>query len=183
MTAPSTQPLSTQIEAIRHQLFTARSAVHAIMYGEHSGWKDRVDHVHGLLTCGIVALAHSLDEVITHEVAMADRERGPSLSFRVRGIGLDSVPCCFVCGRADDRSGRSLMANIAAFVSSKEEGETIVGWFRGRARLDYRPSEPSWLQVKIGACDEHKPVLERLAANHGRIRQADIEDLMLPMPG
>jgi hypothetical protein len=177
-TTPS-KPLSQQIEDIRQQMATVRSAIHDIMYGEHKGWKDRVDHVHGLLTCGIVTLASSNEEIIDFEIKQMDRERGPSLQFRPRGIGLDSVPACFVCG--EPLHGYS--PNIAAFVRSKEEGEEIVSWFKGRARLDYRPSEPNWIQVKLGCCDAHKPQLEQLyatTAQYGRIRQRDIEELMVP---
>ncbi len=47
------------------------------------------------------------------------------------------------------------MANIAAFVTSKEEGEEVVRWFGDGAYLDFRPSEPNWIQVKIGACEKH----------------------------
>ncbi len=48
------------------------------------------------------------------------------------------------------------------------------------AKLDYRDFEPNWIQVKVGACDEHVHCLndlaERCGANHGRIRQHDIAE-------
>lgn len=77
--------------------------------------------------------------------------------FSPRGIGFDRTPGCFVCGGPD--GGYS---NIAAFVDSKEAGEAIVALFQYGARLDFRPSEPSWVQVKVGACTLHQPNLERL---------------------
>lgn len=178
ITSPATLPLSQQITAARDQLIAARSAVHAIMYGPHKGWASHVDHVHGLLTCGIVALAHANDEVIAHEVRVLDKERGQSLHFSPRGIGSDSVPACFVCG---ETSGSGCMDNIAAFVASKEEGERIVAWFRGRARLDYREYEPNRIQVKVGVCKEHREQLEQLfkvTCQYGRIRERDIAELM-----
>jgi hypothetical protein len=55
--------------------------------------------------------------------------------------------------------------DMAAFVDSKEAGERVVGMFQqqgSRAFLDFRPSEPNWVQVKIGACDDHLPNLEGL---------------------
>ncbi len=91
--------------------------------------------------------------------------------FIVRGIGLDFGGKDYVC-----------RANIAAFVESKEAGERVVEMFRRNtnctekakknmycfvdggdpAWLDYRYFEPNWIQVKVGACDEHKKCLENL---------------------
>jgi hypothetical protein len=34
--------------------------------------------------------------------------------------------------------------------------------FEGKAKLDYRESEPDRVQVKIGACDKHFKCLEEL---------------------
>ncbi len=77
--------------------------------------------------------------------------------FRSRGIGLDNTPGCFICGR-----GPGLHHNIAAFVQCKQSGERIVGMFQSGARLDYREHSPDRVQVKIGACDQHKQNLELL---------------------
>lgn len=82
--------------------------------------------------------------------------------FHSRGIGLDWVPC-FVCGTEDrDGKGHNALNNIAAFVQCKAAGERVVDMFAQGARLVYREREPDRVQVKIGACDQHKPNLERL---------------------
>ncbi len=175
LTIDTTKPLSQLISDIRGQLIDARSDLYVAT--QAYGQKDRFIHVDGLLTCGVGTLSNLLKEIIENEVKIADRELGRSLSFLVRGIGLDSCPCCFVCGKP-----QHLLHNISAFVASKEEGEEIVRWFmlpdQDCARLDFRPSEPNWIQVKVGVCTEHLPALEwlskRVRENHGRIRQCDI---------
>lgn len=77
--------------------------------------------------------------------------------FRSRGIGLDTAPGCFVCG-----GEQSVYHNIAAFVKCKEAGERVVSLFMYGAWLDYRKFEPDRIQVKIGACDRHRPNLQKL---------------------
>ena len=81
-----------------------------------------------------------------------------SIIFRPRGIGADTGSCfalkCEISG---------MLHNIAAFVDTKEDGEKIVQMFNGHgAYLDYRLSEPEWIQVKVYACPKHLPVLEAL---------------------
>ncbi len=172
------KPLSRLIEDIRQELLTARGHIQDIVYG-HPGWKERVDHVHGLLTCGLVALAESKQEIIEHEIRKDDAAFGKSLPFHPRGLGTDTCPGCFVCGPAKIGAGYEQMNNVAAFVNSKEEGEEIVSWFDGRARLDYRPSEPNWIQIKVGACDKHVDnlaALGSLTGIYGRIRKKHITD-------
>lgn len=87
------------------------------------------------------------------------RPEGGGEFFSPRGIGLDTTPGCFVCG-----GPQAMLNNIAAFVRTKTAGERVVAMFEKGAWLDYRPSEPDWVQVKIGACDPHLPKLERLMA-------------------
>lgn len=79
--------------------------------------------------------------------------------FRSRGIGLDLTPGCFVCG-----GEKVLRNNIAAFVQCKKSGKRVVALFSQGAWLDYRRHEPDRVQVKIGACVEHRPNLEKLDA-------------------
>ena len=74
-----------------------------------------------------------------------------------RQLGNDVVPGCFVCGKR-----RGLYDNFAAFVKSKSIGERIVAMFTYGARLDYRDSEPNWIQVKIGSCEKHNENLKNL---------------------
>ena len=166
--------LSETIKLVRNQIADARSTLDRAIH-EH-GWKDRLEHVSGLLTCGLVTLAHSNEEIIKFEIATDDKLRGPHIPFRSRGIGLDVCPCCFVCGV----KGNNYLNNIAAFVNSKQDGELVVEWFNQRARLDFRESEPNWIQVKVGACDAHLPNLEALSKETGRygvLRKVDIEEV------
>ena len=98
--------------------------------------------------------------------------------FASRGIGTDWTPGCFVCKTVEKE--RTLHNNIAAFVESKKSGEDIVDMFGRGAFLDFRPFEPNWVQVKVGACDKHKKNLEslhKLARDAGnRITQKMIEE-------
>jgi hypothetical protein len=179
---PENKPLSQLIENIRNEIIQARGHIHDIIQG-YPAWKERVDHVEGLLTCGLVALGVSNEEVIKHEIAAGDALFGKSLSFGPRGLGSDACPGCFVCGTGKIGAGYEMLDNFAAFVASKEEGEEIVSWFGGRARLDYRSSEPNWIQVKVGACKKHVPNLEQLynaSSVYGRLRKKDITDAIQP---
>jgi hypothetical protein len=74
-----------------------------------------------------------------------------------RGIGSESGLPCFVTG---ERPG--FTPNVSGFVNSKEAGERVVDMFDGLARLDFRPHEPNWIQVKVGALPEHAAVLHLL---------------------
>lgn len=94
-------------------------------------------------------------------------------TFKSRGVGLDHLDKCFVCGC----NVNYITPNVSGFVESKEDGENIVPFFReGSARLDYRDFEPNWIQVKIGACEEHEPCLDELhtLTRHGTIRKRDV---------
>lgn len=76
-------------------------------------------------------------------------------------IGLDHTPGCFVCGPTTTDIYNS---NISCFVANKEVGERITALFPHGARLDYRHWEPQWIQVKVGACPKHIPLLHALVA-------------------
>jgi len=95
-----------------------------------------------------------------------------------RGIGLESNVPCFICGK-EGLNGYN--HNISMFVDSKEEGQQVVMMFNneyGRgARLDYRANEPDWIQVKVGACDEHMNrlnLLDNLITTDNNISTAKI---------
>jgi hypothetical protein len=75
--------------------------------------------------------------------------------FTPRGIGSEWNLTCLVTGET-----ANLMPNLSGFVESKEAGERVVAMFNGRARLDYRASEPSWIQVKVGVLPQYILVLE-----------------------
>jgi len=87
-----------------------------------------------------------------------ERPEGGGEFFSSRGVGMDYTPGCFVCGGQD-----GMNSNISAFVQCREAGERVVALFNGKgARLDYRKSEPDYIQVKVGACKEHVTNLQRL---------------------
>jgi len=174
---------SAIIEQIRDRLVHARGQLSDVQR-EWPGWKEYITPVEGLLTCGLIALYSAKEKIVVVEIKQDDAELGPSLHFAPRGIGTDRVPSCFVCGEVPKECS---FHNIAAFVSSEAEGKEIVQWFglpdQDCARLDLRPSEPNWIQVKAGACETHRPNLHRLlaaTARYGRIRQKDIADARLP---
>lgn len=85
------------------------------------------------------------------------RPEGGGEFFASRGIGLDTTPGCFVCG-----GSTALRNNIAAFVQGKDAGERIARMLQQGVRVDFRTHEPDRVQVKIGACNQHRPNLERL---------------------
>lgn len=80
-----------------------------------------------------------------------------AINFRSRGIGLDSGKC-FKSGCEET----GVLHNIAAFVDSEGDGRKVVRMFEQGAYLDYRKTEPDWIQVKIHACGEHLSALEEL---------------------
>jgi len=169
------KPTSELIEDVRQAILNARNKLTDLEFG-YPGLKRQMQDVGGALTLGISYLWHLAKEVSDHEVKRLELERGEHLMFAPRGIGSDNCPCCFVCGE-----GGGLMANIAAFVKSKEEGEKIVSWFDGRARLDWRPHEPDWIQIKVGTCKEHRRQLEELAKRTSRYKaicQLDIWEIV-----
>lgn len=145
------KPLAELVELIRNQLTNARGQIHDIIHA-YPGFKDRFDSAEGLLTCGISYLYHVKQEMEQHTIRHED-----GVKFNPRGIGSDYTPGCFCCGGDKD-----LYSNISGFVSSKADGEKVVGMFSTGVYLDFRDYEPNWIQVKIGACKDHLPNLEHL---------------------
>lgn len=139
---------------------------------------EQLQDFEGLATCGISALHNTFEQLRQIEISIDDTARGPHLRFSPRGIGTDSGIACFVCGEKL-RSG----SNIAAF-TSQEHGKAIVAWFSSRAGgawLDFRPTEPNWVQVKVLCCQAHLSNLEKLLAltgQYGIIREKDIDESM-----
>lgn len=150
-----TQAASVLVEQFRRKLVEARGILNDIQHGY--GWEDRLASLEGLINCGLIAGMSVRDEIADAEVRWADEKEGPSIRFGLRPIGSDSLPGCFVCG-----NGGGLMTNSCGFVSTKEDGERVVEWFRNQARLDYRAHEPNWIQVKFGTCKNHEPWLQEL---------------------
>lgn len=168
------KPVSVLIDEIRNNITKLRGTINDIEYG-YPIYNDRIKYIEGYLTTGLVALSYVKKEIAELEIKKDEAKLGKSLKFSSRGIGKEDNLSCFVCGQEE-----SLMSNIAAFVKSKEEGSTIVTWFGKGARLDWRPSEPEWIQVKVGACKKHIENLKRLdkASNvHGVIRKSTIEKI------
>ncbi len=162
---------SQMTEIARNHLVEVRSELEAGRQ-EH-GWKDRYDAPIGDIQCAIQSLYHVVKEQKQSEVTSDDKKYGKSLMFKARGIGIDECPGCFICGGLS-----RLLNNISAFVDNKQDGEEIVSWFQQGARLDYRPNEPSWIQVKIGACDNHLNelgALAKAASDYGVLRRYDVE--------
>ena len=161
---------------LRNKFTETRNMLSDIQSG-FPGVKEHLDPLEGLLTCGISYLFHHIEDLKKIEIEKDDRERGKSLSFRSRGIGSDTCSC-FVCGEPPPKV---FFSNISAFVKTKEEGEEIKSWFNGQAWLDYRPSEPNWIQLKIGACEKHLPNLEaldKIVSQYYVIRKIDIEEVL-----
>lgn len=168
-------PLSQLVERARDQLDEARSTLQAAI--RKHGWKDRLGDVEGLMTCGILSLYYHKQEIVDCEIMKDDHKLGKHIKFSPRGIGRDNCPCCYVCGPTEPSISR-LMDNLSGFVKTKKDGEELVEWFGGSARLDFREREPDYLQVKFGVCDNHLPNLKHLRAltsKYGVIREKDIE--------
>lgn len=83
--------------------------------------------------------------------------------FSPRGIGSGSG-VCFICGHKP----MTAHAELAGFTgNTRHEGELAHRVFRAagmETRLDWREHEPTWVQVKIGACQAHAMQLSDLDA-------------------
>ncbi len=81
--------------------------------------------------------------------------------YAPRGLGSNWLPC-YIC----DQGGRSsVQTDMSAFVEDKESGEKVVEMFERfglHAKLDFRESEPNYVQVKVGTCKKHTPNLKKL---------------------
>lgn len=170
------KPTSACIEDVRRKINETRGMLSDIYRGK--GWKDRLVHVEGLLTCGLVALHDSMKEIYEHEIKCLDHEKGPSLSFKSRGIGLDVTPGCFCCGALKrNETSNHYLNNIAAILKKSEEA-AVMALFPKGAVMSYYHRDFNFPQIKIGACDAH---LNNLRALHerteyyGRIRSEDVE--------
>jgi hypothetical protein len=89
------------------------------------------------------------------------------IAWRSRGIGLDEVPGCFVCGQAfrseeAAKLGNHYLHNIAAFISKEDEGAALACFDQG-ARMGYYHGDKNVPQIKVGACDAHLKALEHLS--------------------
>lgn len=60
------RPLSELIANIRSQIVQARGQLNDISMG-FTGWRERLQDVEGLLTCGLIALHHTREEMLKHE--------------------------------------------------------------------------------------------------------------------
>lgn len=88
-------------------------------------------------------------------------ENGIGEFFRSRGLGFDYKLKCFCCGE----TAQGVLHNISGIVQCKDSGERIVEMLGDKKEgvfLDYRERMPDYVQVKIGACEQHKSNLEKL---------------------
>lgn len=169
-----TKPASVLTDEMRNKLVEARNILSDVKRGY--GWEDRFESVEGLIDCGLTCLYEVMKEIAKHEIVADDAKFGESIPFTSRGIGTDNCPGCFVCG-----GNPGSMSNIAAFVRSADDGQLATQWFRGLARVDFRPSEPNWIQVKFGACDKHHKALSdlsKLTLVHGVLRESMITEVV-----
>ncbi len=95
--------------------------------------------------------------------------------FCPRGIGRNWLRC-FICGGPEGPALKEdgvrfeigvggCQADIASYVEGRAGGLRVQAMFVEaglHAFLDYRPNEPGYVQLKLGACKEHLPNLERL---------------------
>ena len=74
---------------------------------------------------------------------------------------------------------------MSALVLAQSAGERIVAMFEAigaNAWLDYRESQPNWIQVKVGACPEHEPNLRLLfeLTRYTHMISLDVLNLVMP---
>jgi len=165
--------VTTLLEEIRTEMTKLRGKIYDIKTG-YPRFSNNIDFFEGFLTTGISSMYNAIEDIRKIEIAMDDKKHGTSFTFKSRGIGSDSTPGCFVCGGKN-----GMRSNISAFVDSKGEGEMIERWFKQGARLDFRSSEPRYIQIKIGACSNHSKNLEKLhqlTGIHNVIRLHTIEE-------
>lgn len=114
-------------------------------------------------------------------MALLERIKNPEGEFYgTRGLGLNWHEC-FVCQHKSDGA----QADMAAFVADREAGERVVAMFKeagATAHLDYRPSEPQWVQVKIGACKAHEANLKLLQATCGIDQRVTVARIRYALP-
>lgn len=65
------RPMSEIVNEIRNRLVAARGSIADFQFG-YPAWKERTQHVEGLLTCGIVALYSAMEDIQKFE-----REHSP----------------------------------------------------------------------------------------------------------
>lgn len=60
------KPLSELVEKLRSDIAAVRGKLQDIGAG-YLGWRERLEPVQGLLTCGLMALHHTMEEMREHE--------------------------------------------------------------------------------------------------------------------
>jgi hypothetical protein len=145
------KPLAELVEEIRNQITDARGKIQDIV-AAYPGWNDHLNAAEGMAT-GLISYLYGVKQEMLDRTVQFEN----GVRFASRGIGFDRTPGCFCCG-----GDPGLYSNISGFVTSKEDGEKVITMLEYGARLDYRSYEPDWIQVKIGACEQHLPNLEKL---------------------
>lgn len=92
--------------------------------------------------------------------------------WNLRDPGYNSGIPCFVTGVKPYKTEclREVWPDLAGFVKTKKDGQAIVDLFDGFALLDYRESEPDWIQVKVSI---DPPYIEALRALEKAVRDND----------
>lgn len=107
----------------------------------------------------------------------AEAAAGRPIEWHMRGIGRAGGISIMSAKQID------FGYDLAGYVKSREDGELIVDLFQGLVKIDYRPSEPNWIQVKVIVDDENKIyILDELMTvvmiNGNFIRPSQISNFM-----
>lgn len=159
-----------RIEQVRDELSHSRHVLQGI---------PRITAAQGTITLVIGSLYEETRELRKlYNKTRAAMHGGEPLTYQSRGKGANWYDCSF-CGTKG--SGNGVQTDMAAFVDGKQGGEAVValfGNFGVKANLDFRPHEPTWVQVKLGACEDHVEILDKIM-EHTLFGSIDAEALLL----
>lgn len=98
-----------------------------------------------------------------------------SVRWRPRGIGNNFEIPDLVTGEIKP----GCVSDISGFVSSQADAYLAAAIFKGHAYIDFRPSEPNWIQVKVSTDHYRLENLYRLVRENGNILTEDIVDIVI----
>lgn len=143
--------LFSKVETIKSELSDARLQLQDLKL------PDVTKHVEGLLTCGIIALAH-IQRSLREEVREQFMPKGISRSHGV----------CFVCGAAAE-------ASLMVRTTTQKSGAEIVSWFA------HKKWQGAYLDenciIHIGSCFPHLHALKHLS-KLSTLTKSDVEVLI-----
>lgn len=79
-----TKPLSELVQGIRSDITAARAKLNDIGMG-FTGWREHLASVEGLLTCGLVTLHYTMEEMREHERRHPKEPVAESASEKTKG--------------------------------------------------------------------------------------------------